>query len=126
MLFSVGEKLKESVLVQYEKIFGRIESSHFFAKASLLDSRFKNLHLHDKALWGKWIRKLNNKITEEGESSDSDSGNVSSSIFFSSAKRQMSPNWDSRAYSMVVRPFNLSADIPCRIYISDPWKSTTS
>ncbi|GFS73531.1 hypothetical protein NPIL_123521 [Nephila pilipes] len=75
--FNVGEKLKESVLVQYEKIFGRIESSHFFAKASLLDSRFKNLHLQDKALWGKWIRKLNNKIREEGESSDSDGRHLS-------------------------------------------------
>ncbi|GFT46814.1 nucleolar protein 9 [Nephila pilipes] len=40
--------------------------------ASLLNPRFKNLHFQDKALLSTWIKKLNNKIREEDESSDSD------------------------------------------------------
>lgn len=73
----LGKKLKGSVLAQCNKRFGGIENSQFFAMASLLDPRFKNLHFQDKAVLGTWIRKLNNEIKEESESSDSEGGRLS-------------------------------------------------
>ncbi|GFT47627.1 hypothetical protein NPIL_441161 [Nephila pilipes] len=55
-----------------------LRTAIFSSMASLLDPRFKNLHFQDEALLGTWIRKLkSNEIREQGESLDSENGQLS-------------------------------------------------
>lgn len=76
----LGKALHENLIGQCNKRFGGIEHNQFFALASLLDPRFKNMHFDDKGALGNWVRKLNNEVKEEAESSDSDNGQVPPSI----------------------------------------------
>lgn len=68
------KKLKELLLVQWDKRFKDIEHCNLFSMATLIDPRFKNLHFDDKVALANALRKLSTELRKDEESSGSDSG----------------------------------------------------
>lgn len=73
----LGESLKNAVIAQLNRRFGNIEIFNLFPVATLLDPRFKNLHLKDPVACANAIKHLkemvsNNRMVLSSSSSEED------------------------------------------------------
>lgn len=59
----IGISLKESLVQEIHKRFGKIEQNHILAIATLLDPRFKTIHFSDPVLCAKTISNIRKEIS---------------------------------------------------------------
>jgi hypothetical protein len=67
---SLGEELKEALLVNFQKRFGLIEKSKMIAMATVLDPRFKKLHFESPTACASAVTDINSELKKSSVSGD--------------------------------------------------------
>lgn len=73
----MATKLKATILTQFDRRFGAMEHSYFFAASTLLDPRFKKIHFQDPMALATVMRHIRSEMVQLSQRDDESLGSMS-------------------------------------------------